>query len=140
MPELELTIVTDTSRVVQGDDLRGQVVFDNGGSAGMAGTTGGLLIGAVRADHHDDRIAGGHAGPIAWIGRHIQLSPAAHTDVPLLIGTASRLPDTSYVVPPGRYEIIVAVGSRQFVAPPGARPLLVARGAWITVEARTTDE
>jgi hypothetical protein len=140
MPGLALTIVTDSFRVVQGEDLRGHVVFHNRGSTDMADTTGGLLVGAVRADHDDDCIAGAHAGAIAWVGRHIQLSPGASTEVPLLIGTASRLPDTSYVVPPGRYEIIVAVGYRQLVPTPEGRPLLVARGAWITVEARTTDE
>ncbi len=80
-------------------------------------------------------MAGEFAGAVTAVGRRIQLDPGASTALPLAIGTASCLPDASYVVLPGRYEVIAAIPFGQPDLPPSPRPVLVARGAWVTVVA-----
>lgn len=80
-------------------------------------------------------MAGAFVGGVAAVGRTVRLEPGATQEFGLTIGTASCLPDTSYVVPPGRYEVIVPVPFNQGGTSPTVRPRLVARGARITVEA-----
>lgn len=95
----------------------------------------GVLTGGVRRDG-DEFMAGGFAGAVVAIGYGVRLDPGETKDLGVIIGTASCLPDASYVVPPGRYEVIAAIPFNQADIQPTARPRLVARGAWITVEAR----
>ncbi|MDA8265767.1 MAG: hypothetical protein M0T79_10575 [Actinomycetota bacterium] len=80
-------------------------------------------------------MAGAFVGAVAAVGRTVSLEPGASQELGLIIGTASCLPDTSYVVPPGRYEVVAPVWFNQGGTPPTVRPHLVARGARITVEA-----
>lgn len=130
-----MTVKVNAARLTQGEDFEGQVVFANRGSQRVAGMTG-ILTGGVRADG-DDHMAGAFTGAIAMVGTRIELDPGATTELPLTVGTASCLPDASYVVPPGRYEVVAAIHFRQTDGPQTPRPVLVARGAWVTVEAIT---
>ena len=102
VPGLELTVTVDSTHVVQGEDFGGQVVFANRGSERVVGMTG-VLTGGVRAQG-DDFMAGDFVGAVHSVGIGITLDPGASTELPLIVGTASCLPDASYVVPPGRYE------------------------------------
>jgi hypothetical protein len=133
VPGLELTVTVDAPRVAQGEDLGGQVVFSNRGSQRVSGMTG-VLTGGVRAED-EDRMAGNFAGAIVAVGQHIEVGPGASIEMPITIGTASCLPDLSYVVPAGRYEVIAAAPFHQPDRPSTWRPVLVARGAWVTVDA-----
>jgi hypothetical protein len=130
---LELTITIDEPHVAGGEDLPGRVIFANRGPNRVEGMTG-VLTGGIRSDGHD-YMAGNFAGTTTMMGYQIDLEPGSSTEMPLIIGTASRLPDTSYVVPPGRYEVVTAVPFQQSDIPPTPRPQLVALGAWLTVDA-----
>ena len=94
----------------------------------------GVLTGGVRRDGQDV-LAGTFVGAITAEGFRIGLDPGSSTEVRLIIGTASCLPDTSYVVPPGRYEAVAAIPFNQPSRPRTLRSQLVARGAWLTVDA-----
>jgi hypothetical protein len=133
VPGLELTVSVDVARVAPGDDFEGSVLFSNRGAQRVAGMTG-LLTGGVRADG-EDRMTGDFDGAIALVGYPVDLEPGASMELPVKVGTASVLPDASYVVPTGRYEVISAVPFHQLDRPQAPRPVLVARGAWVTVDA-----
>ena len=133
LPGLELSVTVEEPGVVAGENFQGGVLFANRGSLPVEGMTG-ILTGGVRAEG-DDFMAGNFAGAVAAIGQILRLEPGQSTELGLIVGTASCRPDTSYVIPPGRYEVISAVPFNRASTPSTARPLLVARGAWITVEA-----
>jgi hypothetical protein len=136
VPDLELTIAFDEPRVVAGENLRGRVTFANKGSQRVEGMTG-VLTGGIRGEG-DDFMAGNFAGAVVAVGQIVRLEPGESRELGLIVGTASCLPDTSYVVPPGRYEVIAVIAGipfNQADTPQRTRPLLVARDAWITVEA-----
>jgi hypothetical protein len=80
-------------------------------------------------------MTGDFDGAIALVGYPVDLEPGASMELPVKVGTASVLPDASYVVPTGRYEVISAVPFHQLDRPQAPRPVLVARGAWVTVDA-----
>lgn len=132
VPGLELSVVVDERTVAAGEDVHGRVVFINEGSDLVEGMTG-VLTGGVRREG-DDFMAGSFTGPVRLVGYTVRLEPGQRTELGLVVGTASCLPDTSYVVPPGLYEVIAAVPFRQADTPPGNHPRLVARGARITVD------
>lgn len=132
VPGLELTVTVDEPSVVAGEEVGGRVIFTNRGSRPVEGMTGVLTAG-VRGEA-DDFMAGNFAGAVTAVGYRVELQPQESKELGLIIGAASCLPDTSYVVPPGRYELIAAVVFRQADTPPGTHPRLVARGAWVTVE------
>jgi hypothetical protein len=69
------------------------VVFSNRGSQRVNGMTG-VLTGGVRGD--EDRMAGNFAGAIVAVGQRIEVGPGASIEPPLMVGTASCLPDLSY--------------------------------------------
>ena len=133
VPGLKLTVVLDVPSVVAGEEARGRVVFANRGSKRVEATTG-ILTGGVRRDG-DDFMAGAFAGAVVAIGHLVRLEPGESTGLGLVVGTGSCLPDTSYVVPPGRYEVIAAIPFNQADTPPTDCPRLVARGAWMTIDA-----
>lgn len=133
VPGLELKVTVDEPHVAPGEDLEGRVIFANRGPHRVEGMTG-VLTGGVRRDGQDF-LAGTFAGAITLQGYGIGLAPGSSRELPLIIGTASCLPDSSYVVPPGRYEVVAAVPFNQPDRPSTQRPQLVARGAWLTVDA-----
>lgn len=132
VPGLELTVVVDEPTVVAGEEVRGRVVFTNDGANRVEGMTG-VLTGGVRREG-DDVMAGSFTGAVALVGYTVRLEPGESTELGLVVGTASCLPDTSYVVPPGTYEVVAASPFSQADTPPGDRPQLVARGARIAVD------
>jgi hypothetical protein len=136
---LEVTIHTDAAGVEPGEDLTGRLVFHNRGSQQLGAIVGRTLLGGVRAED-EDHIAGSYAGAITFAVRRLELSPGSGHEVPLLIRTASCLPDTSYAVQPGRYEIIAAIAYSQQTGPGTPKRVLVARGAWIAVETGEADK
>ena len=131
IPGLELTVTVDAATVVAGEELRGWVVFANRGSQRVQGTTGIITGGVRRAD--DAFLAGTYAGSVAFTAQTVSLEPGESEELRLIVGTDSCLPDTSYVVPPGRYGVIAAIPFSQIDTASRALPHLVARGTWITV-------
>ena len=133
VPDLQLTVTVDAAHVAQGKDFDGQVVFSNRGSQRITGMSG-MLTGGLRAEG-DDHMAGNFTGGTFLVGMLVELDPAASMNLPIKVGTASCLPDTSYTVPPGRYEVVAAVPFRQPDTSATQQPMVVARGAWVTVDA-----
>ncbi|MGI8754049.1 MAG: hypothetical protein ACR2MN_17380 [Acidimicrobiales bacterium] len=138
VPGLELTVTVDEALVAPGEDFGGRVVFSNRGSQQVLGMTG-VLTGGVRAEG-DEVMAGNLAGAVAAIGQHIRLDPGASMEMSLTVGTASCLPDASYVVPPGRYEVVAAIPFNRPGTSPTLRSVLVARGTWVTVTPHTINQ
>jgi len=132
VPGLRLTVVVDEPTVAAGEDVHGRVVFVNEGTDLVDGTTGVLTGGVCRQG--DDFMAGAFTGAVVAIGYTLRLEPGQHKELGLIVGTASRLPDTPYVLPPEPYEIIATVPFRHADTAPGDHPRLVARGTRITVD------
>jgi len=132
VPGLRLTVVLDEPTVAAGEDVHGRVVFVNEGTDLVEGMTGVLTGGVCR--HGDNFMAGAFTGAVVAIGYTVRLEPGRRKELGLIVGTSSCLPDTSYVVSPGPYEVIATVPFRQADKAPGDHPRLVARGARITVD------
>lgn len=57
----------------------------------------------------EDKLAGAFYGAVAAVGLDVDLKPSHSKEIPLLIGRASCLPDRSYVVPAGMYEVVATL-------------------------------
>jgi hypothetical protein len=134
LPGLEVTFDPGSDTVAAGEDLHGSARLTNAGAHRIAFSTGGVLIAGVRR-HGDDYLAGGFTGALAAGSIKVHLAPRESRDLHLIVGTTSCLPDSSYAVPPGSYEILARL-SLHLPRPdggPSGRRLLVRRGPSITV-------
>ena len=68
--------------------------------------TNGQVTAAV-VDPRTGLVVGGFAGAQTLVGINFQVVPGATERIPLLIGTASVVPDLGYTVPPGTWGIEV---------------------------------
>jgi len=117
VPGLRLTVVLDEPTVAAGEDVHGRVGFVNEGTDLVEGMTGVLAGGVCR--HGDNFMAGAFTGAVVAIGYTVRLEPGQRKELGLIVGTASCLPDTSYVVSAGPYEVIATVPFRQADTAPG---------------------
>lgn len=107
LPQLAVELHLDSAAVAAGDDLRGTAALTNRGQDRLSFLTG-LMTGGVRHPG-DDKPAGSFIGAVATVGLNVDLRHGQSRDVPVVIGTASCLPDRSYVVPAGAYEVVAAL-------------------------------
>lgn len=107
IPNLKVELHFDTPAVVAGEDLRGSATITNGGQLRLRFITG-LMTGGVRRPG-DDKLAGVFVGAVTAVGLNVDLDPGQSGDIPVLIGTASCLPDRSYIVPAGVYEVVATL-------------------------------
>lgn len=133
LPHLAIVLHFETPAVVAGEDLRGSATLTNRGHGPLSFITG-PMTGGVRQPG-DDKLAGTFRGSLAAAGLIVDLRPGQSKDIPVLIGTASCLPDRSYVVPAGTYEAvtILSVNLRDDHGNPTSPERLVVMGPSIEV-------
>jgi len=83
-------------------------------------TTNGQVT-AVVVDPRTGLMVGGFAGFQTLVGIDFHVTPGATERIPLLIGTASVVPDLGYTVPPGMWGIQVPLDLRRDGHTRGAR-------------------
>ncbi len=108
LPMIRVTCEVDATHLHGGDAIAGRVVMRNTGDSdveatGSAGTGCLCRPGTLEA-------VGGYSGLIADVGHVLHLRPGASQTLPFIVGTASSEPGAGYVVPAGRYEVVVPVG------------------------------
>lgn len=133
LPHLGIDLHVDTNMVVAGEDLRGTATLTNRGHDRLQFITG-LITGGIRHPG-DAKLAGAFYGAVAAVGLNVDLRHGQTRDIPVLIGTASCLPDRSYVVPAGTYEVVsnLSVNPRDDEGRPTGHRRLVHVGPTITV-------
>lgn len=97
----------DSAIVAAGDDLPGTATLTNRVQDRLSFVTG-LMAGGVRHPG-DDKLTGAFTGAVAAVGLNVDLRHGQSKDVPVVIGTSSCLPDRSYVVPAGAYEVVAVL-------------------------------
>jgi hypothetical protein len=118
-------IVVDTPPDQPGAWGSGSIRLHNDGPDPIQFTSGTATGTLVR----DGRPVGAYEGAISLSGVAVDLPPGGDTTLPFLIGSASCDPALGYAVPPGTYDLVVAV--------PG-RPGLVAGPVPLEIPARPT--
>lgn len=81
----------------------GLLVSNLGAQDVVIGTTGELIADVV--DPASGQVVGGYAGVVRLMLRAFTAVPGATERVPLLVATASFVPDLGYSVPPGQWGI-----------------------------------
>jgi hypothetical protein len=134
LPGLQITFDPDSDTVAAGEDLHGSARLTNLGADRIAFFTGGVLTAGVRR-HGDDHLAGGFTGALAAGSIKVDLASGESRDLHLIVRTTSCLPDCSYAVPPGSYEILARLSLHLpgLDGGAGGHRLLVRRGPSITV-------
>ena len=114
-------VATEDLEVRSGNNLKNAMRLTNSGSLEAAVHTNGQLTASV-VDPETNKIVGGYSGAQATPLILFQAHPGQAVEIPLLIGTASTVPQLGYAVPPGRWaiEITLPLGIRGpfFRAPP----------------------
>lgn len=133
LPHLAVELHFEATTVVAGEDLRGTATLTNHGQDRLWFITG-LATGGVRRPG-DNKLAGAFRGAVAAVGLNVDLRQGQSRDIPVLIGTASCLPDRSYVVPAGAYEAVasLSVNRRDDDGRPTGRQRFVVIGPTIEV-------
>ncbi len=138
---LELTLALAGEQVTAGETLNGSVTFHNRGRTRITGMTGATLAAGLRSQG-DAYMASQFVGMLWTLGMTVELASGDSQTLPLLVGTASCLPDTSYIAPPGRYEVIATIPFHPYrpsdVGEPRPGGQLVITGNWITVGDRSS--
>ncbi len=136
---LEMTMTLADVQVTSGETLNGSITFHNRGRTRITGMTGATLTAGLRSQGND-HMASQYAGTLWNLGMIIDLGSGDSRTLPLLVGTASCLPDTSYVVPSGRYEVVATIPFHPHrpsdQGEPGPGGQLVVTGNRITVHER----
>jgi hypothetical protein len=109
LPELRLDFELGEATVPGGDDLVGAVVVTNRGNRRLRFMTGPTMTAGVRR-RGDAYLAGGFSGWMTLAGRVLDLPPGQRETLRLIVGTTSCLPDLTYVVPPGAYQVVASFG------------------------------
>lgn len=91
---------------VSGALLDGTAEFSNIGPRRLR-VLSGIVTGGLRRPG-DVIMAGAFHGAVAAIGYRLELGPGDRQVVPLVVGSDSVLPDRTYLLPPGDYEVVVA--------------------------------
>ena len=121
LPDELFVVATEDLEVRSGNNLKSAMRLTNSGSLEAAVHTNGQLTASV-VDPETNKIVGGYSGAQATPLILFQAHPGQAVEIPLLIGTASTVPQLGYAVPPGRWaiEITLPLGIRGpfFRAPP----------------------
>lgn len=91
-----------------GNDLQGDAVITNRGDRRLRFVTGRVMTAGVRRPG-ESHLARTFCGAITQAGRTVDLRPGQSDKLRLIVGTTSCLPDRSYTIPPGSYEIVATL-------------------------------
>ena len=95
--------------VRSGRDARREVLVTNRTERGEVLITNGELSSAVTDS--SGAVVGRFAGPHALPRVGFEIAPHQSRPVPVLIGTASMVPDLGYAVPPGQWVLVVVLAT-----------------------------
>jgi hypothetical protein len=125
LPQWLHVVVDHDLRVRSGENLSSTIRLVNEGGQEVVAHTNGQITAPV-VDPKSNEVVGGYSGAQVAPLIRFPAPPNDSVEIPLLVGTASRLPRLGYTVPPGEWAIEVAVGlgvDGTFSAPP--MPLIV---------------
>jgi hypothetical protein len=99
----QLAVALDGPLSIRSGNLahHGLMVTNLGSSDVVVGTTGELIADVV--DPATGRVVGGYPGAVRLMLHTYTVPPAATERIPLLVGTASLVPQLGYAVPPGHW-------------------------------------
>jgi len=92
------------TEVRSGYSFQGTIHVRNLRSEEIRVLTNGRVTGVV-VDPSSGEVVGGFAGAQAMVGIQMPIAPREERPIPLLVGTASRVPRLGYAVPPGLWTI-----------------------------------
>ena len=92
------------TEVRSGYSFQGTMYVRNLRSEELRVLTNGRVTGVV-VDPSSGEVVGGFAGAQAMVGIQMSIAPGEERSIPLLVGTASRVPGLGYAVPPGLWAI-----------------------------------
>lgn len=112
VPELdpaELSVTLDGPLSLPSGTMahHGLVVRNLGRRDVVIGTTGELIADVV--DPATGQVVGGYAGAVRLMLQTFTVAPATAKRIPMLVATASRVPDLGYAIPPGQWGIQVTL-------------------------------
>ena len=105
--------------VPSGHTARANFLVTNTGADDLVIHATGRLMGRV-LDPKTRAVVGGYAGAMRLPLRIFQAAPGETVEVPLLVGTASFVPELGYAVPPGEWAVVAdldLVGGRTVRTP-----------------------
>jgi len=73
----------------------------------VIGTTGELIADVV--DPATGEVVGGYSGAVRLMLETFTVAPATAKRIPMLVATASRVPDLGYAIPPGQWGVQVTL-------------------------------
>ena len=97
--------------IVSGHTVRQQLLVTNLGSTDIAAFTGPNLIAEI-VDPSSGVVVGGYSGGQRSSGHFHTIPPGKTKPIPLLIGTASLVPDLGYALPPGEWSLRIVLPLR----------------------------
>jgi hypothetical protein len=80
-----------------------------------------LLFVARIMDHSTHEVVGGYEGGLTFLPIRLHVPSAGNADMPILVPTASLVPELGYAIPPGQWAIDLDVemaGQGRFRIPP----------------------
>ncbi|HSJ72660.1 MAG TPA: hypothetical protein VLA29_13560 [Acidimicrobiia bacterium] len=101
------------SPVTSGHDFEAVVTVTNTGGDIVAFESGSPLTALVYLPRTDE-VVGIYTGSVAGVGVSAELGPGESIDIEVVGGTASCDPELGYALPPGDYEVRVAVDQYEY--------------------------
>ncbi|MGH3397020.1 MAG: hypothetical protein ACRDPO_20260 [Streptosporangiaceae bacterium] len=105
----ELSVTLDGPLSIRSGTMahHGLVVRNLGRRDVVIGTTGELIAEVV--DPATGEVVGGYAGAVRLMLQTFTVAPATAKRIPMLVATASRVPDLGYAIPPGQWGLQVTL-------------------------------
>jgi len=113
VPELDpeqLKVALDGPLAIPSGQMahHGLLVHNLGRRDVLIGTTGELIADVV--DPATGDVVGGYSGGVRMMLQTFTVGPAKQERIPMLVGTASLVPDLGYAIPPGQWGVRVTLG------------------------------
>lgn len=103
-PNVLMTTLAEPLSIPSGHTAHATPIITNTGSADLAIRTAGQLVGLV-LDTRTRAVVGGYSGAQRLRLVVFRAAPGETVEVPLLVGTASFVPELGYAIPPGEWVV-----------------------------------
>jgi hypothetical protein len=95
--------------VESGHHLHTVLRVHNGASEDLEIHTGGAFVAGI-IDPSTHEVVGGYEGGLTFLPIRLEVPAAGDADMPILVGTASLVPDLGYAIPPGQWALDLDLG------------------------------
>jgi hypothetical protein len=119
---------TELLSVESGHRLHTVLRVDNRGPEDLEIHTGGAFVARVIYPSTHE-VVGGYEGGLTFLPIRLEVPAAGEADMPILVATASLVPELGYAIPPGQWAIdldVEVTGQGRFRTPP--LPITVVAG------------